>query len=59
MEEKKKKERKRTSWLYEDGKKIPFTYTPSGKLSKAGQYLKDHPGGIGPMEILDMRAFMK
>ncbi|GHT47329.1 hypothetical protein FACS189440_07500 [Bacteroidia bacterium] len=58
MEAKKKKEKKRTSWLYEDGKKMPLNYTPSGKLSKVGQFLKDHPGGYA-IEILDMRAVMK
>lgn len=43
----------------EDGKVkfVPLAYEKSGKLSKAGEWLRDHPGGI--CKIVNMRAILK
>ena len=56
--ETKKKKRAPRAYYYPNGVKTVFKYEKTtDKLSPAGIWLKEHPGGIG--EILDMRAVMK
>lgn len=55
MAAKVKKEKK--AWIYENGEKRVFEYTPSGKLSKFGEWMEKNPS-LG-LEYVNMRAIMR
>jgi hypothetical protein len=55
----KRKKRKPTAWLYEDGIKKPFVYVKTtDRLSAAGIWMRDHPSS-GVLTKAEMRAALK